>query len=74
METKAGEGINRKRSRGSAGKDSGWRQKNEVSALESLSHTRSRTAENRLTALLPTLIQLPFDGSAVRNPKSRLSC
>lgn len=44
METAAGEGINRKRSRGSAGRDEGgggggegWRQRNEVNAKR-LSH------------------------------------
>lgn len=39
METKAGEGINRKRSRASAGEEGGgWSQKNEVNALKSLPH------------------------------------
>ncbi len=46
METKAGEGINRKRSRGSAGEDRGWREKNEVNALNN---------RNLPTALLSTL-------------------
>lgn len=36
METEAGEGINRKLRRDSAGKDRGWRPKNEVNACKSL--------------------------------------
>lgn len=44
METAAGEGINRKRSRGSAGRDEGggggggggWRQRNEVNAKKAV--------------------------------------
>lgn len=43
IETKAGEGIKRKRSRGSAGKDEGgWRMRNEVNALKSLPHETAK--------------------------------
>lgn len=40
MVTKAGEGINRKEAPRLSCKDGGWRQKNKVDALESLSHAQ----------------------------------
>lgn len=49
METKTGEGINRKKSRGSAGKDGGLRQKNEVNALKSLPHKQPKSPNGTST-------------------------
>lgn len=65
METAAGEGINRKRSRGSAGRDEGgggggggWRQRNEVNAKKAVTLNSLR-------------LNISSAGFSVRAPESR---
>lgn len=65
METAAGEGINRKRSRGSAGRDEGgggggegWRQRNEVNAKKAVTLNSLR-------------LKISSAGFSVRAPESR---
>lgn len=71
MVTKAGEGINRKEASRLS-----W-QRRWVETKEQGQRIRKYVtcaAVNHLTALVPALTQVSFEGSAVTHPKLRLSC